>query len=133
MIYLNYSKAVVFCLKRFLEFCTRRYFLNRFPILYQQIEALVGKFGLVVVTREGSNPYKFIYESDVLTRHQVQYALLSAFWPTWCFYARMFILTTVLVCCYSLTHSVPNDVYHIYSCQYGICRKPNLAEAYCIM
>ncbi|KAK3864161.1 hypothetical protein Pcinc_030131 [Petrolisthes cinctipes] len=36
----------------------------------EDIEALVGKFGLVVVTREGSNPYKFIYESDVLTRHQ---------------------------------------------------------------
>lgn len=36
-----------------------------------QIEALVGKYGIVVITREGSNPYKFIYESDVLTRHQV--------------------------------------------------------------
>nr|XP_053640904.1 nicotinamide/nicotinic acid mononucleotide adenylyltransferase 1-like isoform X2 [Cherax quadricarinatus]XP_053640906.1 nicotinamide/nicotinic acid mononucleotide adenylyltransferase 1-like isoform X3 [Cherax quadricarinatus] len=36
----------------------------------EDIEALVGKFGLVVITREGSNPYKFIYESDVLTRHQ---------------------------------------------------------------
>ncbi|CAL4129405.1 unnamed protein product, partial [Meganyctiphanes norvegica] len=34
------------------------------------IEAIVGKFGLVVITREGSNPYKFIYESDILTKHQ---------------------------------------------------------------
>lgn len=47
-----------------------------------QIEALVGKFGLVVITREGSNPYKFIYESDVLTRHQVCLLSLSfmCFW-----------------------------------------------------
>ncbi|XP_076055514.1 nicotinamide mononucleotide adenylyltransferase [Oratosquilla oratoria] len=36
----------------------------------EDIEAIVGKFGLVVITREGSNPYKFIYESDVLTKYQ---------------------------------------------------------------
>ncbi|XP_066966752.1 nicotinamide/nicotinic acid mononucleotide adenylyltransferase 1 isoform X2 [Macrobrachium rosenbergii] len=36
----------------------------------EDIEALVGKYGIVVITREGSNPYKFIYESDVLTKHQ---------------------------------------------------------------
>ena len=36
-----------------------------------QIETIVGKFGLVVITREGSNPYKFIYESDTLSRLQV--------------------------------------------------------------
>ena len=36
-----------------------------------QIESIVGSYGLVVITREGSNPLKFIYESDVLTRLQV--------------------------------------------------------------
>lgn len=36
----------------------------------EDIEAIVGKFGIVVVTREGSNPYKFIYESDTLSRLQ---------------------------------------------------------------
>ena len=36
-----------------------------------QIEAIVGTYGLAVITREGSNPLKFIYESDVLTRLQV--------------------------------------------------------------
>ncbi|KAK7070777.1 Nicotinamide/nicotinic acid mononucleotide adenylyltransferase 1 [Halocaridina rubra] len=36
----------------------------------EDIEALVGKYGIVVITREGSNPYKFIYESDLLTKHQ---------------------------------------------------------------
>lgn len=36
----------------------------------EDIESIVGKFGLVVITREGSNPYKFIYESDILTKHQ---------------------------------------------------------------
>ncbi|XP_037091306.1 nicotinamide/nicotinic acid mononucleotide adenylyltransferase 3-like [Pollicipes pollicipes] len=36
----------------------------------EDIEAIVGSFGLVVITREGSNPLKFIYESDVLTRLQ---------------------------------------------------------------
>ncbi|KAA0185830.1 hypothetical protein HAZT_HAZT004546 [Hyalella azteca] len=36
----------------------------------EDIEMIVGKFGIVVVTREGSNPYKFIYESDTLSRLQ---------------------------------------------------------------
>uniref|UniRef100_A0A2P2I5G8 Nicotinamide-nucleotide adenylyltransferase n=1 Tax=Hirondellea gigas TaxID=1518452 RepID=A0A2P2I5G8_9CRUS len=36
----------------------------------EDIETIVGKFGIVVVTREGSNPYKFIYESDTLSRLQ---------------------------------------------------------------
>nr|CAD7574989.1 unnamed protein product [Timema californicum] len=34
------------------------------------IETIVGQHGLVVVTRNGSNPYKFIYESDILTKYQ---------------------------------------------------------------
>ncbi|KAI0209397.1 Nicotinamide/nicotinic acid mononucleotide adenylyltransferase 1 [Lamellibrachia satsuma] len=37
----------------------------------EDIEEIVSKFGLVIITREGSNPEKFIYESDVLTRFQV--------------------------------------------------------------
>ena len=36
-----------------------------------QIEEIVGNFGLVCITRAGSDPYKFIYESDILTKYQV--------------------------------------------------------------
>ena len=31
----------------------------------------MGQHGLVVITREGNNPNKFIYESDLLTKYQV--------------------------------------------------------------
>ena len=31
----------------------------------------MGRYGLVVITRAGSNPLQFIYESDVLTKNQV--------------------------------------------------------------
>lgn len=36
-----------------------------------QMETIVGKYGLVVITRAGTDPYKFIYESDQLYKHQV--------------------------------------------------------------
>ena len=36
-----------------------------------QIEKIVGKHGLVVISRVGSNPESFIYESDVLTKYKV--------------------------------------------------------------
>jgi len=36
-----------------------------------QIEAIVRDYGLVVVSRSGSNPHKFIYESNVLTKYMV--------------------------------------------------------------
>jgi len=36
----------------------------------EDIAEIVSKYGLVVITREGSNPYKFIYESDVLHKYQ---------------------------------------------------------------
>nr|CAD7201395.1 unnamed protein product [Timema douglasi] len=36
----------------------------------EDIETIVGQHGLVVITRNGSNPYKFIYESDILTKYQ---------------------------------------------------------------
>lgn len=35
------------------------------------MEAIISKFGLVVITRTGSDPYRVVYESDLLTRHQV--------------------------------------------------------------
>ena len=41
----------------------------------QQIEQIVGKHGLVVISREGSNPESFIYESDVLTKYKVSVIL----------------------------------------------------------
>ncbi|XP_049810057.1 nicotinamide/nicotinic acid mononucleotide adenylyltransferase 1 isoform X1 [Schistocerca nitens] len=36
----------------------------------EDIETILGQHGLVVITREGSNPYKFIYESDILSKYQ---------------------------------------------------------------
>ncbi|CAI9732611.1 nicotinamide/nicotinic acid mononucleotide adenylyltransferase 1-like isoform X1 [Octopus vulgaris] len=36
----------------------------------EHIEEIVGKYGLVCISRAGSDPYKFIYESDVLTKYQ---------------------------------------------------------------
>ncbi|GAB1604302.1 nicotinamide/nicotinic acid mononucleotide adenylyltransferase 3-like isoform X2 [Argonauta hians] len=36
----------------------------------EHIEEIVGNFGLVCINRAGSDPYRFIYESDVLTQHQ---------------------------------------------------------------
>nr|XP_058959310.1 nicotinamide/nicotinic acid mononucleotide adenylyltransferase 1-like [Pocillopora verrucosa] len=35
----------------------------------EDIEEIVGKHGLVVISRVGSNPESFIYESDVLTKY----------------------------------------------------------------
>ena len=36
-----------------------------------QMDKLTGHFGLVVVTRAGSNPEKFIHESDALYKNRV--------------------------------------------------------------
>ncbi|XP_072026696.1 nicotinamide/nicotinic acid mononucleotide adenylyltransferase 1-like isoform X2 [Amphiura filiformis] len=36
----------------------------------EDMETIVGKHGLVVVTRSGSDPRKFIYESDMLYKYQ---------------------------------------------------------------
>lgn len=36
----------------------------------EDIEEIVSHYGIVVITRGGSNPQQFIYESDVLTRNQ---------------------------------------------------------------
>ncbi|CAL1539673.1 unnamed protein product [Lymnaea stagnalis] len=38
--------------------------------LEEDIEYIVGVHGLVVITRSGSDPLKFIYESDVLTKYK---------------------------------------------------------------
>ena len=39
-------------------------------LILLQIEEIVSHYGIVVITRGGSNPQQFIYESDVLTRNQ---------------------------------------------------------------
>jgi hypothetical protein len=44
--------------------------------LLYQIEEIVGKHGIVCITRsEAVNPESFIYESDVLTQHRVSLTL----------------------------------------------------------
>jgi len=35
------------------------------------MNTIVGEYGLVVITREGSNPSKFIYNCDILYKHMV--------------------------------------------------------------
>ncbi|CAC5420949.1 unnamed protein product [Mytilus coruscus] len=43
----------------------------------EDIEYIVGKHGLVCITREGSDPRKFIYESDVLTKYEDNIHILT--------------------------------------------------------
>ncbi|XP_014242160.1 nicotinamide/nicotinic acid mononucleotide adenylyltransferase 3 isoform X2 [Cimex lectularius] len=43
------------------------------------IESIVGDHGLAVVTRHGSDPYKFIYESDTLSKYHNNIAII----PEW--------------------------------------------------
>jgi len=43
------------------------------------IESIVGDNGLIAITRSGTNPYKFIYESDVLTKWQSKIVVV----PEW--------------------------------------------------
>lgn len=41
-------------------------------MLYRfQIEEILENHGLVVISRYGSNPEKFIFESDILTQYKV--------------------------------------------------------------
>lgn len=35
------------------------------------MEAIIGQYGLVVITRVNSNPLEFIYNSDLLTKYSV--------------------------------------------------------------
>lgn len=38
--------------------------------IFQQLEAILGQHGLVVITRSGSNPEQFIFDSDLLSRYR---------------------------------------------------------------
>lgn len=50
----------------------------------------------MVITREGSNPYKFIYESDTLSRLQVSLLFL--------YYLMYFFLCSIVAFCYSFAY-----------------------------
>ncbi|GFN75675.1 nicotinamide/nicotinic acid mononucleotide adenylyltransferase [Plakobranchus ocellatus] len=43
----------------------------------EDIEYIVGSHGLVVITRCGSDPQKFIYESDILTKYQENIVIVT--------------------------------------------------------
>ncbi|KYQ46379.1 Nicotinamide mononucleotide adenylyltransferase 1 [Trachymyrmex zeteki] len=45
------------------------------------IDAIVGEHGLVVITREGSNPNKFIYDSDILSKHMNNICIVTEWIP----------------------------------------------------
>lgn len=41
---------------------------SHFPL--QQLESILGQHGLVVITRSGSNPEQFIFDSDLLSKYR---------------------------------------------------------------
>ncbi|KAG7190253.1 hypothetical protein KM043_006372 [Ampulex compressa] len=47
----------------------------------EDIDAIVGEHGLVVITREGSNPNKFIYDSDILSKHMHNIYIVTEWIP----------------------------------------------------
>ncbi|KAK2575822.1 hypothetical protein KPH14_007201 [Odynerus spinipes] len=47
----------------------------------EDIEAIVGQHGLVVVTREDCNPNKFIYDSDILSKHMHNIHIVTEWIP----------------------------------------------------
>ncbi|XP_054747858.1 nicotinamide/nicotinic acid mononucleotide adenylyltransferase 3 isoform X1 [Anastrepha obliqua] len=47
----------------------------------KDIEDIVGNHGLVVITRYGANPEKFIFESDLLTKYQKNITLITNWVP----------------------------------------------------
>ncbi|XP_049303398.1 uncharacterized protein LOC105234162 isoform X9 [Bactrocera dorsalis] len=47
----------------------------------KDIEDIVGNHGLVVISRYGSNPEKFIFESDMLTKYQKHITLITNWVP----------------------------------------------------
>ncbi|XP_020289780.1 nicotinamide/nicotinic acid mononucleotide adenylyltransferase 1 isoform X1 [Pseudomyrmex gracilis] len=49
--------------------------------LEEDIDAIVGEHGLVVITREGSNPNKFIYDSDILSKHMHNICIVTEWIP----------------------------------------------------
>ena len=60
-----------------------------------QIITIVSDHGVVVITREGTNPAKFIYESDILTKYQVS-----------------FLLCIIYYCYYHLEHKTSTNHFH---------------------
>jgi len=60
-------------------FLESQYVVSLLCFTVAQMEEIVQKFGMVVISRAGSNPEKFIYESDILTKHRV-FSLLFAFY-----------------------------------------------------
>ncbi|KAJ6629955.1 Nicotinamide/nicotinic acid mononucleotide adenylyltransferase 1, partial [Pseudolycoriella hygida] len=53
------------------------------PGLWSQedIEAILGQHGLVVISRSGSNPEKFIFESDLLTKYKSNITVVTNWVP----------------------------------------------------
>ncbi|XP_015604187.1 uncharacterized protein LOC107272016 [Cephus cinctus] len=47
----------------------------------EDIDAIVGQHGLVVITREGSNPNKFIYDSDILSKYMYNIHIVTEWIP----------------------------------------------------
>ncbi|XP_035231000.1 nicotinamide/nicotinic acid mononucleotide adenylyltransferase 1-like [Stegodyphus dumicola] len=45
------------------------------------IESIVGKHGLVVISRNGTNPQQFVYESDLLSRFQNNIHIVTEWIP----------------------------------------------------
>ncbi|XP_076438516.1 nicotinamide/nicotinic acid mononucleotide adenylyltransferase 3-like [Babylonia areolata] len=43
----------------------------------QDVETLIGRHGLVCITRAGSNPQKVIYESDILSKYQENIVIVT--------------------------------------------------------
>jgi len=39
-------------------------------VISLQLEAILGQHGLVVITRSGSNPEQFIFDSDLLSKYR---------------------------------------------------------------
>ena len=44
-----------------------------------QIRRIVENYGLVVISREGSNPEKYVYEHDILHKFKVSFLHLNQF------------------------------------------------------
>ncbi|XP_063988711.1 uncharacterized protein LOC135168453 [Diachasmimorpha longicaudata] len=47
----------------------------------EDIDAILGHHGLVVITREGSSPNKFIYDSDILSKHMHNIYIVTEWIP----------------------------------------------------
>lgn len=45
--------------------------------LFWQLEAILGQHGLVVITRSGTSPEKFIFESDLLSKYSANITIVT--------------------------------------------------------